>query len=72
LVVPFVDARGPITRRIALWLYSAFLRRDVEVLDGMRFEPRLSLPHDAVLAEFLDYLDALPRPAIRDRGEELG
>jgi nitrite reductase/ring-hydroxylating ferredoxin subunit len=72
LVVPFVDARGAIMRRVALRLYSAFLRRDVEVLEGMRFAPRLALPHDAALAEFLNYLDSLPRPARADRGEELG
>ncbi len=45
---------------VSRWLYSAFLGRDVAILDGMRFRARLPLPEGEPLAAFLDYLHGLP------------
>ena len=45
---------------VSRWLYSAFLGRDVAILDDMRFRARLPLPEGEPLAAFLDYLHGLP------------
>ncbi|MFN8546403.1 MAG: Rieske 2Fe-2S domain-containing protein [Candidatus Eisenbacteria bacterium] len=47
--------------RVARWGYLQFLRRDIEILDDMRFRPRLDGPSDDVLGRFLDF--ARTRPA---------
>ena len=78
LVVPFFVANdrsggvGAIRQWVAAWLYASFLQRDVAVLSGMRFAPRLTLPRDRVLHQFLDFLDSLPRPSPLERLEEIG
>jgi phenylpropionate dioxygenase-like ring-hydroxylating dioxygenase large terminal subunit len=66
-VVLFVSApsgRGralePLRRVVAAKLYESFLARDLRVLDGMRFAPRL-LPEETVLAALLEYLGSLAR-----------
>ena len=45
---------------LARWLFTSFVTRDIRVLDGIRFNPGPTLPQDAILAEFLDYLATLP------------
>jgi aminopyrrolnitrin oxygenase len=47
----------------ARWLFDGFLGRDIGVLDGMQFRPRLALPGDAALERFLEYLNDLPVPS---------
>ena len=44
---------------LARWLYFGFLSRDVRLMDGMRFRPRLVLPEDAVLREFVEWARSL-------------
>lgn len=44
---------------LARWLYFGFLSRDVRLMDGMRFRPRLVLPEDAVLHEFVEWARGL-------------
>lgn len=44
---------------LARWLYFGFLSRDVRLMDGMRFRPRLVLPEDAVLREFVEWARGL-------------
>lgn len=50
------------TSRVALarWLFGGFLRRDVAILDDLRFRPRLLLPQDEMLRRYLEFVDALP------------
>jgi phenylpropionate dioxygenase-like ring-hydroxylating dioxygenase large terminal subunit len=61
--------------RMALWLYFGFLRRDVAIMDGMRFRPRLVLPPDEALRQYLEFLADLPLRSgvdeVRRDGEEL-
>jgi nitrite reductase/ring-hydroxylating ferredoxin subunit len=45
--------------RIARWLYTSFLTRDVAILDGSRFRPRLASPDDDCLAAFLRFVGGL-------------
>ncbi len=44
----------------ARWLFSAFLRRDVEIMDKMKFNPDFPQSVDPVLYEFLEFLRQLP------------
>ena len=69
-----VPARGPSALAQArAWaarlLYGAFLARDVELLDGMRFRPVPVLPEDAALAECLDFLSGVR--SLGDRSAEV-
>jgi hypothetical protein len=45
---------------VSRWLFSRFLERDVGLLDGMRFRPRLPLPADEPMASYLAFLQGLP------------
>ena len=42
------------------WLFTAFLERDVRILDGMRFAPRVPLRDNEPLQRYLELLDELP------------
>jgi phenylpropionate dioxygenase-like ring-hydroxylating dioxygenase large terminal subunit len=42
------------------WLFTAFLERDIHLMDGMRFAPRWPLAENEPLRQFLDLLDRLP------------
>jgi hypothetical protein len=53
-----VDALRAATAR---WLFGAFLQRDVAVLEGMAFRPRMPVAEDRVLLEFLEYVRELSR-----------
>lgn len=59
-VLPVFFAReGPgaaLRTRIARWLFYGFLRRDIQILQGMRFRPRLLLPYDEALGTYLDFV----------------
>jgi hypothetical protein len=44
-------------------LFSRFLERDVKVLEGMRFRPRLPLPEGEPMLHYLRFLHDLP-PAL--------
>lgn len=57
-----------LSHAIARRLYAAFLKRDVELLDQMRFRPRPEGPEDAVLARFLEFARSLPaaRPPVAE------
>ncbi len=58
---PRGGAREMLRHWIACWGYLEFLRRDIEILDQMRFRPRLTGAEDEVLGQFLDF--ARSRPA---------
>lgn len=45
---------------VARWLYTSFLRQDVQVLRGMRFDAPPALQADAVLRSFVTFLEQLP------------
>ena len=63
---PFAAARA----RLARWLYSGFIRKDVAFMDDMRFHPSRGGPFDEVLNEFLEYLRQLPEdPEDIDEGD---
>jgi len=47
--------------RLAAWLFSGFLRRDVAIMNGMRFNPMISEREDPVLYQYLQYIRTLPR-----------
>ncbi|HEX8967651.1 MAG TPA: Rieske 2Fe-2S domain-containing protein [Chloroflexota bacterium] len=42
------------------WLFTAFLGRDVRIMDGMRFAARLPLRDNEPLQRYLELLDELP------------
>jgi phenylpropionate dioxygenase-like ring-hydroxylating dioxygenase large terminal subunit len=46
--------------QVSRWLFSAFLMKDVAVLEGMEMKVRLPMPPDEPLAGFVDWLDRLP------------
>ncbi|MEQ1568096.1 MAG: Rieske (2Fe-2S) protein [Myxococcota bacterium] len=57
----FAVAPGPALAariRVARWLYTSFLARDVAVLAGAAFDPRSGLPEDAVLQQLVAFLDS--------------
>lgn len=64
-------SRLPGVDRLALqvsrWLFTSFLRRDLSVLDGMRFN-RAGAAEDPVLRQVLEFTDSLPEAPDDDRG----
>lgn len=55
---PWLDA---LRLRVARRFFSGFLRRDVAILGGMRFDPRIARGEDPGLAKFLEFARDLPR-----------
>lgn len=53
--------------QVSRWLFTSFLRRDLSVLDGMRFN-RAGAAEDPVLRQVLDFTDSLPEAPDDDRG----
>jgi phenylpropionate dioxygenase-like ring-hydroxylating dioxygenase large terminal subunit len=53
---------------VARFLFTRFIEKDVEVMQGMRFRPRLPLPGNETLETFLRWVSGLPgeRVARRD------
>jgi hypothetical protein len=50
--------------RMAAWLFTRFLERDVAMMRGMRFKaPETKLALEEPLREYLRFVDALPRGA---------
>ncbi|HEX2033581.1 MAG TPA: Rieske 2Fe-2S domain-containing protein [Chloroflexota bacterium] len=55
--LPALDA---VRLAVSRWLFSKFLERDIGILEGMRFRPRLPLPADEPMGAYLDFLRDLP------------
>ncbi|MBW3569869.1 MAG: Rieske 2Fe-2S domain-containing protein [Gemmatimonadetes bacterium] len=55
--VPGVDR---VRLAVARFLFSRFIQKDVGVMDGMRFRPRLPLPGNEPLETFLRWASSLP------------
>ena len=60
VISPRGGPREWLRHRIARWGYLQFLRRDIEILDEMRFRPRLDGPADEVLGRFLEFARSRP------------
>ncbi|OJT23728.1 (2Fe-2S)-binding protein [Archangium sp. Cb G35] len=52
---------------VSRWLFTSFLRRDLSVLDGMRFNPGAATA-DPVLRHLLDFAAQLPEDTDDERG----
>ncbi|WP_426752280.1 Rieske 2Fe-2S domain-containing protein [Myxococcus sp. Y35] len=52
---------------VSRWLFTSFLRRDLSVLDGMRFN-KAGAAEDPVLRQVLDFIASLPEAPDDDRG----
>lgn len=66
----FAARQGPLSRlslAVSRWLFTSFLRRDLSVLHGMRFNAA-GAAGDAVLRQLLDFTASLPE----DRDDERG
>ncbi|MFP2924166.1 Rieske 2Fe-2S domain-containing protein [Pyxidicoccus sp. 3LG] len=62
--VPGIDG---LSLAVSQWLFTSFLRRDLSVLHGMRFNPA-GAAEDPVLRQLLDFTASLPE----DRDDERG
>jgi nitrite reductase/ring-hydroxylating ferredoxin subunit len=55
-----LSAADALRLRVSGWLFTKFLQKDIEVLNGMRFTPRLPMPDDEPMGHFLQFLHHLP------------
>lgn len=51
--------RGP-TRALTSYLYTAFLKRDLQAMVGIKLRPYTGLAVDAIIEQFARYLEGLP------------
>lgn len=58
----FGSRGGALAARLCQWLYTAFLRRDLAVLEGARFHPYTGRPCDGPLGHFAHFLESLVPP----------
>ncbi len=66
----FAARQGPVSRlslAVSRWLFTSFLRRDLSVLHGMRFNAE-GAAGDAVLRQVLDFTASLPEARDDERG----
>lgn len=53
------EVLSPLRLRIAAWLFDAFLKKDVAILDRMRFSPKVTEAEDRYLWTYLRFVERL-------------